>query len=107
MVVVCLIPLALVFGVVWFFGVRAGNWGILLVLLCPLMHVFMMGAHGHGQDRGHGHGPADGGKGLDSSQGGHDHTHDAAPPQVAEPPTRVLTDGHGSGGRAQPGEVVD
>jgi len=33
-----------------------GDWTYLLLLLCPLMHVFMHGGHGHG----HGHGGHDG-----------------------------------------------
>jgi hypothetical protein len=31
----------------------AGNWIYLLLLACPLMHLF----HGHGGQGGHGHGP--------------------------------------------------
>ncbi|TDA68756.1 MAG: DUF2933 domain-containing protein [Clostridia bacterium] len=30
----------------------AGNWIWLLLLACPLMHLFMMGGHGHGQEAG-------------------------------------------------------
>lgn len=35
---------------------RNGNGNLLaygLLLLCPLMHVFMMGGHGHGHGHGH------------------------------------------------------
>lgn len=30
----------------------AGNWVYLLLLACPLMHVFMHGGHGHGGHHG-------------------------------------------------------
>lgn len=47
----------------------------LLVLACPLMHLFMHGGHGHG---GHGHGE----QGRNDSEGGccgGDHHHDTTP----------------------------
>ena len=43
------------FGAFWFFGSfqgsEGGSWNWLFLLLCPLMHVFMMkGHHGHKHD---------------------------------------------------------
>ena len=34
----------------------AGSWPYLLLLACPLMHVFMHHGHGHGQHGPHQHG---------------------------------------------------
>lgn len=31
------------------------SWPYLLLLMCPLMHLFMHGGHGHGGHGGHGH----------------------------------------------------
>ncbi|MEW8958955.1 DUF2933 domain-containing protein [Neomoorella humiferrea] len=30
-------------------GTAGGSWAWLLFLLCPLMHLFMMGGHNHGE----------------------------------------------------------
>ncbi len=47
MVACCLIPLAGL-GAAWAFGIPLGNLGIFaMVLLCPLMHIFMMRGMGH------------------------------------------------------------
>ena len=56
MILCCLIPLALL-AVLWAIGV-SGSYLILgLILLCPLLHVFMMrGRHeGNGEGGGHAH----------------------------------------------------
>jgi len=56
MVLCCLIPLAIL-GVLWATGI-SGNYLVLgVILLCPLLHIFMMrGMHkGSGEGDGHTH----------------------------------------------------
>lgn len=49
MVLCCAVPLALV--MILSVSGRLGSWGYYaLMLLCPLMHVFMMGGHASSQD---------------------------------------------------------
>jgi len=44
-----LICCAVMFGGIFLIGRGGtGSWGILFLLLCPLMHVFMMKGMGHG-----------------------------------------------------------
>ncbi len=46
MVVCCVVPIVLVIGLFSLF--KVGNYWIwLIILLCPLMHFFMMKGHGH------------------------------------------------------------
>ena len=52
-----LVSLAVAIGAALFFYVGdfervKGDWTYLLLLLCPLMHVFMHGGHGHGGHEG-------------------------------------------------------
>ena len=56
MVLCCLIPLAIL-GVLWVIGVSGGYLIFGVILLCPLLHIFMMrGMHkGNGDGGGHAH----------------------------------------------------
>jgi len=50
MALCCLVPILLILGLS--LSGKSGGWGYYLIfLLCPLMHIFMMPHHGHG-DRG-------------------------------------------------------
>lgn len=51
----------------------------LILLLCPLMHVFMHRGHGHGGHHHGGHGHGDG-------HGGHPHRDPANPPRTTANP---------------------
>ena len=54
MALCCLIPLAIL-GVLWTIGV-SGSYLILgVILLCPLLHIFMMRGMHKGSDEGGGH----------------------------------------------------
>lgn len=51
MMLVCIA--AAIIGVAYFFSgknIQGSSWGLLMVLACPLMHLFMMKSHGHDQD---------------------------------------------------------
>jgi Protein of unknown function (DUF2933) len=53
MMALCLLPIAAIVAVT-VFQVSVSNvllFGVFL--LCPLMHLFMMGGHGHGSHSGH------------------------------------------------------
>jgi len=58
------LPCLIILGFVAYYAVTSGkiSASLLILLLCPLMHIFMMrGMHGHGQGGGscHGHGRPD------------------------------------------------
>ncbi len=54
MVLCCLIPLAIL-GVLWAIGI-SGSYLILgVILLCPLLHIFMMQGKHKGSEEGGGH----------------------------------------------------
>ena len=42
MLVCCIVPLALVFALVYFFGLSKSYLYWVVLLLCPIMHYFMM-----------------------------------------------------------------
>lgn len=42
MILACLIPMLLLFGAFQFFNLKNTNYVWLIMLLCPLLHVFMM-----------------------------------------------------------------
>lgn len=55
MVLCCLVPLLLLYGAVYFFGLSKSYLYWFAILLCPLMHFWMMKdmhKHGKGQDEG-------------------------------------------------------
>jgi len=46
MIVCCLVPAVLIVGFLSFFK-GSNYWSWLVILLCPLMHIFMMSGHAH------------------------------------------------------------
>lgn len=47
MALCCLIPIALIIGLLSLFKGSSDYWPWLIILLCPLMHLFIMKGHGH------------------------------------------------------------
>lgn len=53
MVLCCAIPLGLIFALPYLgVSLSSSGWLLLILLLCPLMHILMMGRHG---SEGHAH----------------------------------------------------
>lgn len=48
MAVCCLAPIILVLGLLSLYKGNNNYWVWLIILLCPLAHIFMMKGHGHG-----------------------------------------------------------
>lgn len=49
MLVCCLVPLAILYFAVSYFGVKQNYLYLFIILLCPIMHIFMM----HNMHKGH------------------------------------------------------
>jgi beta-lactamase regulating signal transducer with metallopeptidase domain len=52
-VICCLAPLILIIGLLSLFKGRSDYWLWLMILLCPLMHIFMMRGHKHSESCNH------------------------------------------------------
>lgn len=50
MALCCLAPILIVFIVLPLFRGNNGSWIWLIILLCPLSHIFMMRGHGHDEN---------------------------------------------------------
>lgn len=53
MAICCLAPIVLIVGVLSFFKADNNYWAWLIILLCPLMHIFMMKGHKHNESCNH------------------------------------------------------
>lgn len=49
MAICCLVPIALLVGILSFFKASNDYWAWLIILLCPLMHIWMMKGHKHSE----------------------------------------------------------
>ena len=52
MILICIIPLLLLFAAVKYWGFSANYLGVGVILLCIGMHIWMMGKHKRGHEHG-------------------------------------------------------
>lgn len=56
MIVCCAVPLALILALPYLgVSLSSSGWLLLVLLLCPLLHLFLMRGHGHAEKKGHHH----------------------------------------------------